>query len=66
MAYSLAPPPRGAKVLKEYKYQFNMKQTYLSPTTEVEVIKVEVNFLGSDPSVSSAPDLIIDSEVDPW
>lgn len=43
-----------------------MKQTYLTPTTEVEVIKVEVNFLGSDPSVSSAPDLIIDSEVDPW
>ena len=43
-----------------------MKKNYLSPEVKVALVKIEVNFLASDPSVSSGQDLIFDDEVDPW
>ena len=43
-----------------------MKKNYLSPEVQTTLVKIEGNFLTSDPSVSSAQDLIYDSEVDPW
>ena len=43
-----------------------MKKIYLLPEVEITLVTIEDNFLASDPSVSSAPDLIFDDEVDPW
>lgn len=43
-----------------------MKKKYLSPEVQVDFVRIETNFLTSDPSVSSGQDLVFDSEIDPW
>ncbi len=43
-----------------------MKKKYLTPEVRVDLVRIETNFLTSDPAVSSSQDLVFDDEVDPW